>query len=65
MTIHSKIFYAKNTALNNELRKKKYKENSYPLINNADKTGTQPLFNTGLVYLFRKTTKIQHGNNTK
>lgn len=53
------------TPLNNELRKKKYKENSYPLINNADKTGTQPLFNTGLVYLFRKTIKIQHGNNKK
>lgn len=65
MTTHSKKSFMPRTPLNNELRKKKYKENSYPLINNADKTGTQPLFNTGLVYLFRKTIKIQHGNNKK
>lgn len=36
-----------------------------PLINRADRTGTQPDFNTGRVYLLYKTTIIQQGNRIK
>lgn len=34
-------------------------------MNNADKTGIHPLFNTGRVYLFRNTIMTQNGNNKK
>lgn len=34
-------------------------------MNKADNTGVQPVFNTGLVYLLRKTQNIQNGNRTR
>lgn len=34
-------------------------------MNNADKTGTHPFFNTGRVYRLRNTNIIQKGNKRK
>lgn len=38
---------------------------THPLIHSADSTGTQPLFNTGRVYLFLSTIATHMGKSTK